>query len=192
MNMPRIISENCFAVFDTETTGLSTKTDQIIQFGLAQVDCGAPRLQVTCKLQPTVPVKDRAAQVHGMTAHTLRHAPPFAEVARDLLSLIGDRCLLGWSVKKFDMPLLQRQLEELEIPWQPARMIDAVLWDRHFCPDRKHALAVAAAQWGVPMVGAHDALADCRTAWGVFCQMALHTELGSMTLAQALEAQDNL
>lgn len=187
--LPRIITENRFAVVDIESTGVNTRQDEVIQVAIVQIDHGRPRIRASSFVQPKrAKISDGAYAKHGIDWRQLEHAPRLEEIAGDIIALIGDRCLLGFGINRFDFPMLQRQFTAACIHWNPA-VLDVLTWERRLHKEKgsKHNLAAAAERWGVPMLQHHDALDDCRMTWNIFLQLALRFEaLGTLALTDAL------
>ncbi|APU88989.1 DNA polymerase III subunit epsilon-like protein [Virus Rctr197k] len=186
MSLPRIVRENRFLVLDVETTGLNTLRDEVVQIAVVQVDHGRPALRASSYVQPKRIISDGALAAHGITWDVLEHAPPLGMVWKDFAALINGRCLLGFGLARFDVPLLSRQLGEHGLLFEH-KALDVLPWERKFGGKGKHNLKAAAERWGVPVLAQHDALADCRMTWNVFLQLAQrHPELGEAELDDVL------
>lgn len=189
MNLPRVVRENRFAVLDLETTGVNKLRDEVVQIAIVQVDHGRPRIRASSYVQPKRIISEGAMAAHGITWDILEHAPTLAEVWPEFRALIGDRCLLGYSIKTFDHPLLTRQLAESGVSFD-APAVDVLAWERKFGGKGRHNLVAAAERWGVPVLPRHEAMADCRMCWNVFVQLASRfDELGSAALEDILDLQ---
>jgi DNA polymerase III epsilon subunit family exonuclease len=190
MNIPRIIQEHCYVVLDIETTGLSRKTDEIVQIAMAQVDYGVQRLRTVAHVRPSVPIKPGAAAVHGLTEERLAQCTTFDGIAKDVVDFIGGRTLVGYNVLSFDAPILTRQLQTARSETFAFDALDVYLWEKRYGGVGGHSLGAAAARWDVPNEVRHDALGDLRTCWGVFVKLALaFPELGDARLGGVLEMQ---
>jgi DNA polymerase-3 subunit epsilon len=191
MEIPRIIKENKFAVLDTETTGLSRKLDQIIQLAIIQIDYGSPRFRTIVQCKPTCEIKPGAAKVHGITAERLALAPRFESVANEITDFIGERCLLGYNILKFDWPILSRQYAESAMAVPSPKLLDVLKFERKYGGEGKHDLATAVQRWGVTVNHQHEALEDCRATWAVFVAIARQqAALGDASLLQAIALQE--
>lgn len=193
MSVPPIIKTSRFAVIDLETTGLAWKErDQIIQVAVAQIDYGQPRFRFTCLIKPTVEIQPKAQEKHGISMAHLAYSPSFADIASELTRHIGDRCLLGYNLLRFDSKFLVRQFREVGIePQWP--MLDAYVWAKRHGIYGQNSLGVAAARHGLTVLDRHDAFGDVRATWALFVKMArLHEEIGQRMLPELLEHQTQL
>jgi DNA polymerase-3 subunit epsilon len=76
---------------DTETTGLN---GQVVELAVLDRE-GAVRLETL--VQPTIPVEEEAAALHGITTEMLRDAPRFDEVWPRLRELIRGRTVVVYN-----------------------------------------------------------------------------------------------
>ncbi len=109
------MSERRIVVFDVETTGTDSKTDQVIelcvQFGVA-ID--APSR--TWRIKPSVTISPGAQQVHGISANDLANCPSFAEVADEIRHIFEEaEVLVGYNLS-FDIDMLQAEFARLKQP----------------------------------------------------------------------------
>lgn len=193
MSLPNIIEGGRYAILDLETTGLSTKKDEPVQIAFALVDFGITKLRGYYTLKPSVPVKYGAMQKHGFSEANLAFSPSFTDIAEELYHLIGDRTVLGYGCKKFDVPILARMFRTTLAEWAP-EVLDVLLWDRHFRPGKgvSHKLVDAVIHWNVPRQAFHDAWHDCRMTWGVLGALATHhPAFGALRPYDAICIQDD-
>ncbi|TXH09580.1 MAG: 3'-5' exonuclease [Spirochaetes bacterium] len=88
-------SFRCF--LDTETTGLNTRKDQIIEICLVleEFDPVRPFLRgniirtFTRKVKPTTKVSEKAAAINGYTPEAWKYAPYFYEIADEVAEILS-------------------------------------------------------------------------------------------------------
>lgn len=153
-----------FAVLDIESTGVNIARDRIVQVAVVQVDEGKVKLRASWYIYPERPVGE-AANIHGITDERLASAATFSEVARDILSVIGDRVVVGYNAARFDAPILATHFARAGIEWQPKGVLDA--WHIVQFDAGSMRLSAAAAHYGVEIKQSHDALDDVRVCWNV-------------------------
>lgn len=161
-------------VLDLETTGLSVTEDEVIQLGFAVIDAGRPGLRGYWTFQPAREVHPRAAEVNGFTRAALAASPTFAEYAGHVRRLVSDRVVLGHNARRFDVPLLARQLAEAGLPWSPPEVVDTYeLAAALGVPRGERSLAALCLRFGIAFdpERAHDALYDVRITWAVYCAL---------------------
>jgi DNA polymerase III subunit epsilon len=166
--VPRIIAEGRYCLIDLETTGLSRKEDQAVQIALGQIDNGVTRLRGYYTVKPSVPIKPGAFSKHRISEASLAFSPSFSGIAADLRALIGDRIVIGYGIRTFDVPILARQFAEAGIPDFAPPILDVCAWCKKLLPGMPHDLRSMVVKYLVPPAGHHDAWADCRMTWGVF------------------------
>jgi DNA polymerase-3 subunit epsilon len=102
-------------VFDTETTGINTSVDQIIEITI-QTGLGSDATFFTRRVKPLIPISPQATAVHGITAQDLVICPTFAELAEEIASHFeGIETVVGYNVT-FDLEILQAEFARAGYP----------------------------------------------------------------------------
>jgi DNA polymerase III subunit epsilon len=139
-------------VWDTETTGLSTKNgDKIVEIGAIEMIDGKPTgKQYHQYLNPERSIPKRATDVHGITDEMVKDMPTFKEVADEFLEFVGDAPMVAHNAS-FDMRFINAELEAAgKEPIGDERKIDSLRIARKVFPDfDKHTLDVLAEHYGV-------------------------------------------
>ncbi|MEM9526692.1 MAG: 3'-5' exonuclease, partial [Bacteroidota bacterium] len=120
------------------------------------------------KINPTIPVSEEAAAIHGMTNEDLKNEPTFAEVAQQLYDFIGHADLGGYNSNRYDVPLLQEEFYRagIYLDTSSRRLIDS---QQIFYQMEPRTLSAALKFYaGKQMENAHDALADVRATVAIF------------------------
>jgi len=200
MNLPKIVRDGRFVILDIESTGLSRKKDEPVQLAFGHMDGGRAGLRGFYTFKPGVPIKPRAAAIHGFTERKLTWAPSFAQCGDEIYSLLKDRIVLGYNVRRFDVPIVARMFEESgvkcslsrHVAWRiRPRILDVLVWQRRFAKQQGweggNSLGVAAQRWNVDVADLHDAWQDCRVTWALFWALANRfPELGEMDPDEAV------
>ena len=166
------------AFFDLETTGTDPARDKIVEISILKIEPGGERESVTRRINPERPIPKEASAVHGILDADVATAPTFPQVARELLALLADADLAGFNVRRFDVPLLDREFRECgcDLALAERRIVDAMtIFHRkeprdltaavRFFLDRDHA-------------GAHGAAADVLASLDVLeAQLARYPDL---------------
>jgi CBS domain-containing protein len=181
-------------VADTETTGLDTANDRIIEIAAVRVRGAAVSDDSFAELvQPGIPVPAKSTEIHGIRDADLEGAAPFAEVTARFTAWAGSDVLIGYSLG-FDLAILEAEHKRAGLAWTPPRALDV----RHLvplvAPDLPGQSLEIAAEWlGVEITERHRALGDAQVTARIF--VALLDRLRArdiVTLAQAERACRNL
>jgi len=140
-----------FAVIDTETTGFG-RLDRVIEVAVVHLDARLGHQREWSTL--INPGRDLgAAWVHGITARELLTAPPFEDVAPELLGFLDGRILVGHNLA-FDVRMLNAELERQGLLRLPDGLCTMALVGG--------SLADACSAAGIRSVPDHSALGDAR------------------------------
>jgi DNA polymerase-3 subunit epsilon len=147
-------------ILDLETTGTWIEKDRIIEIAMVRVDVSGDRRVYHQKVNPLMPIPDVVSQLTGIRNEDVKEAPVFKTIAKDVIDFLGDADIGGFNVEKFDMPLLERELNDAGVPFlfTGRRVFDS---QKVFHLNEKRDLTAAYAFYcGKPLPGAHSALAD--------------------------------
>ncbi len=153
-----------YAVVDVETSGLSPRRHRVLQVGVVVVDADGtvvtrwsslvrPRHRWLYRVGPT--------QIHGIRRRHMRHAPPAADVLRQLSRLLDGARFVAHN-SAFDVAFLQRTAAREGVVLAIADPLCTLRLSRQLDPERRlsHRLGEVAARYGVALEQPHDALAD--------------------------------
>lgn len=162
------------AVFDTETTGLSTRDDRIVTAFLGLLDSQGTLIESHSWLaDPGIVIPPQATAVHGVTTQRAQQeGRPAQEVITEIVDALHDivarRVPLVVYNASYDLSLCYREARRYnQRPVDnPRPVIDPLVIDRALDPYRrgKRTLDVVAAHYGVVNPAAHDAQGDAVTA----------------------------
>jgi DNA polymerase III subunit epsilon len=150
-----------FAAVDVETTGLSPRTDRVVEVAVIQLDgevtpCGEFATLIS-------PGRDiGATRIHHITARDVVGAPRFEQIAPTLLDLLRGRVIVAHNVQ-FDLRFLRAEFARIGIglPELPA-MCTMGLAPQYLRGLPGRSLAACCLAAGVPLEGAHAAAVDVR------------------------------
>ncbi len=170
--------------YDTETTGVSTKNDFIIE--LAAYD---PEQDRTFEelIKPDIPIPPGATAIHHITDEMVAGKPSFKKVAGDFVKFCeGETVLIAHNNNQFDEPMLQNEFARHELEFPDWKFLDSLKWARRYRPDLpRHSLQVLRETYGFPENNAHRALDDVITLHRVF--QAMIGDLSMDTVYELLE-----
>lgn len=161
-----------YVFFDLETTGLSAKKDEIIEFG-AIVYNGVYDNSPTNHeylIKPTIPLPKISQEISGLTDADLVDAKSIQEIFPIIKELIGDAILVAHNAN-FDVDFLNSVAAQLGYPPFTNTVIDTLAIARALVPKSKnYQLGTIANKLNVTynVTQAHRALYDVEVLVGVY------------------------
>lgn len=123
----RSLQDLCYAVFDTETTGLLPHKDEIVQIGAVRVLNG--RLiegeELDTLVDPGRPIPEASTRVHGISTSMVQGAPNITEAAATFHRFATDAVIVAHNAP-FDMAFLRRHAKATGVSWDNP-ILDTVL-----------------------------------------------------------------
>ncbi len=181
--------------FDTETTGTDPRQDKIVEFAAVKLHPDGRRETMRPLVNPKEPIPREASAIHGITADAVRDAPTFGEVAADILKFLDGCDLAGYNVVKFDVPLLRKELEriELRLEEEGVRVLDPQVI--FFSREPRDLSAAVRFYCGRELEGAHGALADTEASLDVLLSQIvrypdLAEDVAGLAAASAMPSDD--
>ena len=126
--MKHLCLERPLALFDLETTGIDPARDKIVEIAVLRIEPDGSRVSRCRRVNPEQPIPPAATAVHGIRDEDVQEEPPFRRIAKGVLDLLQGADLAGFNVWRFDVPLLQRELQECGLDLEPGqrRVVDAM------------------------------------------------------------------
>ena len=163
INTPFSVSN--FVVFDFETTGIDTKTCEIIEIGAYKVINGAISEAFNTLIKPTKRIPQDATRVNHITNEMVKTAPTIENIMPQFEAFIKGFPLMGYNIARFDIPILIRYIKNTS----ELNIIDVYsLTTSLSVPSKSKKLVDVAAYFGVQVDNAHRALGDCVLTYNVF------------------------
>lgn len=154
-------------VFDTETTGLNPKKDEILSIGAVKLKGNKILMSQKFELfvKPTREVGEQSIKIHQIRNIDLENGCEPREAIEQFLHFIGARPLVGYYLE-FDIKMINKYVK----PWlginlpNPQIEVSGLYHDKKikFIPDGVIDLRfdVMMKELGLPIFGKHDALND--------------------------------
>lgn len=197
-----------FVAFDTETTGLDSRTANVIQIGMVEYDHdGNETRRFVTYIKPpldengVISMGDEGAiAAHGLTPADVANAPSFAEVMPKIKDFFEGATVIGQNVISFDARHLAAEYVRASDGDKSAgknlwsRAADT-LWyaQRHMDKEAlglsDHKLITLNNHFGLPPFNAHDAGADAHATGLVFFH--IRRELKARQLAASNKRKEN-
>lgn len=159
------LSDICFVAFDTETTGLSPKTDEVVQLGAVRVLNGkiVKGEYIDCFVNPGRPIPPASTKIHGVSDAHVADAADFATVGRTFHAFCKDAVIVAHNAP-FDMAFLKKHAKAMGVEWEHP-ILDTVLVSAVvFGVTESHSLDALCERLGVtiPETLRHTAMGDAR------------------------------
>jgi DNA polymerase-3 subunit epsilon len=99
-------------LLDTETTGLLSVSDKIIEIACIEIEDHIPTgKKFHVFINPEMEISQGAYDTHGISKEYLKDKPKFNEIASDFIDFIKDKKLVIHNAE-FDMAFLNKELKE--------------------------------------------------------------------------------
>ncbi len=167
--MNRLVESGAvFCAFDTETTGLLSKTDRVIEVGAVKFDRNGVIGTFNSLINPEIPLPPVCQQVSHITDDMVRDKPIAAAVLPDFLRF-SDGCILVAHNALFDIRFVDAELKRAGLLPLRCQAIDTLSFSRWAYPANGHwKLQFLAEQFGIEVKAAHRASDDARVCMEVF------------------------
>jgi DNA polymerase III subunit epsilon len=112
--------------FDLETTGINVSKDRIVEISILKVMPDGVEFTKTWRINPTIPIPEKASKIHGIYDAHVKDKPTFADLAREISAFIDNSDLAGYNSNKFDVPLLLEEFLRVDIDFdiRKRRLVD--------------------------------------------------------------------
>lgn len=147
--------------FDLETTGISTRTDKIVQYALIGSNTCGTEISVEGLVNPGCLIPPRASEIHGIYNRDVIDAAQFVSHAQKIFDLMDGAIIVGHNVRRFDIPFLATEFSRVGmLAPKPKAIIDTLEIVRKLKLPRPHNLGALCNRHGVDLTNAHTAGAD--------------------------------
>ncbi|MCI8526183.1 MAG: PolC-type DNA polymerase III [Oscillospiraceae bacterium] len=151
-----------YVAFDLETTGLSHRTETIIEIGAAICRDGEILEKFQTFVDPQRPLSQQIIDLTGITDQMLRGAPAIDEALPKFLAFCGDRPLAAHNAD-FDMGFILAACRRLGIDYAPTS-VDTLILAQNLLPSLgKYKLNLVADALELPPFNHHRAVDDAMT-----------------------------
>ena len=161
-----------YVAFDLETTGLSSRNDQIIEIGAVLMENGQELDRFQTFVDPGVKLQKETVELTGITDSMLRGAPKLEEIFPKFLEFVGDHVLVAHNAD-FDTGFIRAACERLGYPYK-FTSADTLVLSQNLMPHlSRFKLDVVANALSLPEFNHHRAADDAVTCGLI---MAKHLE----------------
>lgn len=115
------------AVFDLETTGTDIVDDRIIEISIVKMLPNNTQKSKTLLINPGMPIPTASSIIHGIYDEDVKDAPTFKQVAKDLSEFFKGCDLGGFSIIRFDVPILVEEFLRVDVDFdlRNKQLVDA-------------------------------------------------------------------
>lgn len=160
-----------FVVFDIETTGLSSSTDEITEIGAVLVRGGEIVDSFAAYVNPRKHIPENITKLTGISDETVANAPYIEEVLPEFLAFCGDRLLVAHNAN-FDISFIRAAASRCKLKFDNP-YLDTLAMSRYVNPSLKsHSLDNVAKHLGIEEFEHHRATDDARACAEIFLAMA--------------------
>ncbi len=162
------IDEEEFVVFDIETTGLNSHTNEIIEIGAVKIKAGRIVDRYSQLINPGRPIPYHITEITSITDEQVANEPKIDEVIGKFVDFIGDAVLVAHNAP-FDMGFIKRDIKKyLNINLQ-CSVIDTLQMARDLFPDlKKYGLGDLNKTLGLSLEKHHRAVDDSQATANMF------------------------
>lgn len=188
-------------IFDTETTGLESKQDRIIEIGGVELINNFPSGKtIHIFINPgDRKVHPDALAVHGITDEFLKDKPSFAEVAQQIVDFFEGARWIAHNAN-FDMGFINAEFERIGLPPVPSdQVVDTLAMARRKHPMGPNSLDALCRRYGIDNTHRtkHGALLDSELLAEVYIEMnggrqAALGLVGSDQVVEVAEAEETV
>lgn len=178
---------NEYIVLDLEMTGLSAKTDQIIEIGAIKICDGKMIDSYTCMVNAHCRVPERVVELTGITDEMVQNGVEKDEAISGLLDFLEGYVLVGQNLN-FDYGFLKQWAVNHKRPLE-AKACDTLKIARELLPaDQSKKLSSLCEYFEIERQREHRALDDAMETWRVFeCLVQLASEKESVDMERLFE-----
>jgi len=159
---------NPLVVFDLETTGTWVEKDKIVEIGMVKLMPDSTRQDYVKRVNPGIPIPINVSRIIDITDNDVKDAPPFKEIAKEVIEFIGEADLGGFNIQRFDLPVLERELLEagFNFHWKERNIYDAQkVYHVH---EKRDLMAAYQLYCNKELTNAHTALGDAEATVEIF------------------------
>ena len=167
-------------ILDTETTGLSTDKDRIVEIACIELSNHIPTKNIFHTfINPETKVSADAFSVHGYSDEFLSNKPKFKEIVKNFLDFIKDKKLVIHNAD-FDLGFLNNELRRLNVkPILKSDVVDTLQIARSKFPGVGNSLDALCKRYKINVEARekHSALVDCHLLSKVYIELIDKKEL---------------
>lgn len=168
-----------YVVFDTETTGLNPKVDEILSIGAVKIKDNKILTSQTFEIfiKNSKAISSKSIEIHGIRACDVQNAKSADTAIREFLHFIGSRTLVGYYLE-FDVGMINRYLIPMLGIKLPNKMIEVseLYYDAQIATIPQGNIDLRfdtiLKKYNLPNMGAHNAVNDAVMTAMIFLKLS--------------------
>lgn len=170
-SLPKFLEGKTFCVFDLETTGLSPKSDRIIEIGAVKIENGVITETFSSFVDPKMPLPENIVALTGIRDSDLIGKHTIDEVLPDFFKFSFGSIFVGHNVS-FDCGFVSESGFNLNIFFEN-ETVDTMTLAKRYLPELgRYKLSDLTKHFSVTNVSAHRAIYDALATAEVFIRLA--------------------
>lgn len=157
--LPRDVLETEYVVFDTETTGLDSERDEIIEIGAVKIKNGIICEEFQTLVKPKQLISAQTTAINNITNEMVKDAPSGDVVIRDFYRWTRGATLVAYNIG-FDYKFIQKSAKAEGLSFDNP-CIDAMVIARNKLRLSRYNLSNVVKRLDITLNNAHRAFADC-------------------------------
>ncbi len=154
-------------VLDLETTGTWIEKDRIIEIAMVKLTPEGTREVYASKVNPCMPIPAVVTELTGIKNEDVQSAPTFASIGGKVLEFIGEADVGGFSLERFDLPLLSREMTDAGLKFDSSNRTIYDAQKVYHLHERRDLFAAYAFYCHQELKDAHSALADAEASLSI-------------------------
>ena len=121
-----------FVVFDLQTTGRSSRLDEIIQIAAARLGPGGTVTDEVFAtfVRPEATISSFITGLTGISNRDVAGAPPVADALAAFSAFVGEAVLIAHNGQRFDAKFLTAACEQKRLTSRPVALIDSIAFSK--------------------------------------------------------------
>ncbi len=119
------IADDAYLVVDTETTGVNSQVDRVIEIGAVLLRDGKIEDNWESIINPGIPIPPEASAIHHLTDEDVSKSPGIESITKHLQSLVGNVTAIAAHNAEFDRSFLPMIAEQ---PWICTYRLSRHVW----------------------------------------------------------------
>ena len=157
-----------FCALDTETTGLKSAEDRVIEIGAVKFDKSGVISTFSTLVNPRILIPHFCQELTGITNEMVFRQKEFHEISGDFLDFLGTSIVIAHNAQ-FDLRFINAELDRMSFPPLENKAIDTLRFSRWTFPENEHwTLQFLANQLEIEVKSAHRAEDDARVCMEIF------------------------